>query len=261
MNQETDWVEGKIALKIGGLPFELEMTVPAKPVTARRMLPVFQQMSNSFVGLSVDAAETAGRKVSCKAGCGACCRQPVPLAEVEAFAIAALVEELPEPKRTEIRKRFDDACRHFTETGWFDRLERVGELPPDERQKLVTEYFSEGIPCPFLEDESCSIHESRPLACREYLVTSPAENCAQPKAGNVEGIHLLVKPSATLCTITKTENMNPAVNFVPMILSLRWAGSFEEDESGRTGEEWMAEFFKNLTKSEIPGFGEAPRTN
>jgi Fe-S-cluster containining protein len=37
------------------------------------------------------------------------------------------------------------------------------------------------MPCPFLEDESCSIHPDRPLVCREYLVTSPAELCAGPR--------------------------------------------------------------------------------
>ncbi len=44
-------------------------------------------------------------------------------------------------------------------------------------------YFHLGIACPFLEDESCSIHADRPISCREYLVTSPAVNCADPKPG------------------------------------------------------------------------------
>lgn len=258
MESEQDWVEGNIELKIGELPLKLRMTVPAKPTTVRTMLPVFQQMSNSFVELSADAAESEGKEISCKAGCGACCRQPVPLAEAEAHAIAALVEEMPEPRRTEIKKRFEDACRHFSETGWFARLENVGELPPEDRHELVLEYFSEGVACPFLEDESCSIHQVRPLACREYLVTSPAENCSDPKAGNVKGVHSLVKPSATLCAITRSDNLGPVANFVPLILSLEWASRFEEDKTERTGEEWMAEFFGNLTRGEIPGFGEAP---
>lgn len=32
---------------------------------------------------------------------------------------------------------------------------------------------------PFLEDDACSIHPHRPSVCREYLVTSPAEHCAE----------------------------------------------------------------------------------
>ena len=38
---------------------------------------------------------------------------------------------------------------------------------------LGREYFQLGIPCPFLEEESCSIYHDRPITCREYLVTSP----------------------------------------------------------------------------------------
>ena len=38
-------------------------------------------------------------------------------------------------------------------------------------------YYAQRLPCIFLEDESCSIYEFRPAACREYLVTSPAEFC------------------------------------------------------------------------------------
>jgi Fe-S-cluster containining protein len=258
MKEETEWIDGEITLDIGGVPLDLKLTVPAKPTTVRRMLPVFQQMSNSFVGLAVDATERAGEKISCKAGCGACCRQPVPLAEPEAFAIAELVEEMPEPKRSEIKKRFDEACMQLRKAGWFERLDRIGEIPPGEQQQLVFDYFREGVPCPLLEEESCSIHERRPLACREYLVTSPAEHCSQPNKGNVKGINLLVKPSSTLCSITRSENLGPVANFVPLVLALQWASNFKEDETELTGEGWAAEFFKNLTRKDIPGFGGAP---
>ena len=77
-----EWITGNIVLNIHGQPMEMQMTVPAKPVKPHRMLPVFQQMANAFVGISSDAVEMDGNAISCKAGCGACCRQPVPLAEI-----------------------------------------------------------------------------------------------------------------------------------------------------------------------------------
>ena len=61
------------------------MTVPAKPVKPMRMLPIFQAMASSFVDTSIEEIEAQGKKISCKAGCGACCRQAVPLAEIEAY--------------------------------------------------------------------------------------------------------------------------------------------------------------------------------
>lgn len=254
MNDDTEWVSGEIRLNISGHPLDLKMTVPAKPTTVRRMLPVFQKMSNSFVQLSVDAVESRGKSISCKAGCGACCRQAVPLAEPEAYAIAEMVAEMPEPKRTAIREKFEKACAHFEEIGWFDRFDQAGSMTPKERNDHVTAYLREGVPCPFLEDESCSIHERRPMICREYLVTSQPAHCASPTPGSVEGVPLLVSPSAVFFAVTRRSLEDSPVNFVLMIKALEWAESMPEDETKRTGEEWMAEFFKNLTKKDIPGF-------
>ena len=51
--------------------------------------------------------------------------------------------------------------------------------------------------CPFLEEESCSIHPDRPLVCREYLVTSPAELCAGPTQEGVTPVAVpKVSPAA-----------------------------------------------------------------
>jgi Fe-S-cluster containining protein len=252
MKNEGDWVTGRVKLSVEGHPLDMEMTVPAKPVTIRTMLPVFQQMSNSFVQIGIDAVEGNGEEISCKKGCGACCRQPVPVSEAEAYQIAELVEEMSEPRRSEVRERFQKAFEHFAEIGWFEKLEKTASMPAKIRQQTLTDYFHEGIPCPFLEDESCSIHQNRPTVCREYLVTSPAENCQDPTPETIRGVPLPIKPSATLCAITKSDNLGSVVNFVPLILSLVWVDKFPENKEERTGEQWMAEFFKNLTKSEIP---------
>lgn len=252
MENESEWVTGNVTLSIEGQPLEMQMTVPAKPVTSRKMLPIFQRMSNSFVQIGIDGVNAEGKQISCKAGCGACCRQPVPIAEIEAHEIADLVEKMPKPRRSEIIKRFKDACEHFFKMGWFEKLDSVPAMEHEKRQNVIHEYFAQGIPCPFLEDESCSIYEDRPLACREYLVTTPAENCKKPSKEGINMVPLPVKPSATLCKITKTENLSEAVNFVPLILSLEWAKKFPDNSTKKTGEQWMAEFFTNLTKSEIP---------
>ncbi len=253
MKNKEDWVTGNVTIKIGGHPLSMQMTVPVRPVKIRYMLPIFHQMSNSFVDLGVDAAVAAGGTVSCKAGCGMCCRQPVPIAEAEAYQIHEMVENMLEPRRSEIKKRFDDACEHFTKTGWFKKIDKAVGLEPDERNKLIEDYFREDIPCPFLVNESCSIHKNRPLSCREYLVTSPAKCCADPAAGNIQMVNLPVKPWKTFCALTKSKNLNPAVNFVPLILSLVWVKLHDENEDEKPGEEWMADFFRELSHGEIPG--------
>jgi Fe-S-cluster containining protein len=248
---ENEWVTGQITLAIDGNPIEMKMTVPANPVKPQRMLPVFQQMTNSFVQMGVDAAAARGEKVSCQKGCGACCSQAVPLAEIEVYKIAELVENLPEPRRSEVKARFDQAFSHFAEIGWFERLSECAALSAEEQEKVVLEYFSQAIACPFLIDQSCSIHQDRPLACREYLVTSPAENCSNPSAKTIRMIQVPVKPSKTLMKVGQTRQIS-GVNFIPLVLSLKWVEMNEDKFQEKTGEQWVADFFRNLTKSEIP---------
>lgn len=253
MNQpaDNDWITGNVKLLVNGKPLEMQMTVPAKPVKLSRMLPVLHALTNSFVDAGVQATEKAGEKISCRKGCGACCRQPVPLAEVEAFQIAELVESLPEPRRAEVKKRFAEGAAHFRKIKWFERIENCPPDSPETVQQLGLEYFKEGVACPFLAEESCSIHTQRPIACREYLVTSPAENCAEPKPKGVKGIELMFKPSVVLREMSGAESMKKTP-FVMLINALEWAEKNDPPQVHKTGEQWMADFFRRLTKSEIP---------
>lgn len=260
--QNEDWVTGNIGLNIGGKPLNMQVTVPAKPVKPHRMLPIFHQMTNAFVDMSVQAIEANGKRISCKAGCGACCRQPVPISEIEVYQIAELVEAMEEPRKSQIKERFAKAVMHFQTIDWFAKREKCAELAetesPDEVMKevfkVVLEYFNQGIPCPFLEDESCSIHPSRPVACREYLVTSPAENCSAPTAETVDVIDLLVKPSENLKFVGRTRNLAKMAS-IPHILALEIAHQFPENFIEKKGERWMADFFQMLTQREIPKKG------
>lgn len=250
-SNQDEMVSGQITLEIEGMPIEMNMTVPANPVKPQRMLPVFQQMTNSFVRIGVQSVEASGEKISCKKGCGACCSQAVPLAEIEAYQIAELVENFAEPRRSEIKDRFSKAFFHFAEIGWFEKLSECAGQTHKEQEKVVMEYFYEGISCPFLEEGSCSIHEDRPLACREYLVTTPSENCSTPSATTVNIVNLPVKPSKTLMKVGQKTQI-AGVNFIPLIMSLKWAEMNEDKFEEKTGEQWMADFFRNLTKKEIP---------
>ena len=262
---ENEWVTGEVVMSIGGKPLKMEMTVPAKPVKPHRMLPVFQKMTNSFVEMSAMAAGVRGETVSCRAGCGACCRQPVPISELEVYNIAEVVDEMPEPRRSEIRQRFEAAADHFRKIGWFDRMKAIGDLTLTETKATVAseinkagvDYFREGVACPFLENESCSIHEARPLSCREYLVTSPATNCSQPTADNIKMVELLIKPSQTVRWIGTTGTFT---GFIPLIRALELAEANPEKFEEKTGERWAADFFGKLTSQDIPSGGIEPES-
>lgn len=257
--ENGNWVTGNIVLRINGEPVEMEMTVPAFPIKPHRMLPVFQQMSSAMVGECVNAVEAKGKSVSCKAGCGACCRQAVPISEVEAYQLAELVESMPEPRQSEVRQRFAQALAHFTEMKWFDELIDIKDLAsagdpdfnPDKFNKVITNYMKEDIPCPFLEDESCSIHPDRPLVCREYLVTSPSENCAAPTKENIEKVPIFMQPSKAMLRVGKTKN-SEGISSLMMIEALDFVERFPESFVEKTGPEWASDFFRELSKKDAP---------
>jgi Fe-S-cluster containining protein len=236
-------------VKLSGEDWELEtsLSVPAGPIRLRTMLPLVQSFADAVIGAAAEAAESQGRRISCKKGCGACCRQLVPISEVEARHIAALVEALPEPRRSQVRARFAEARRRLAEAGLLETLRHRQEWGKGESRSVGEAYFQQGIPCPFLEEESCSIHPDRPIACREYLVTSPAENCAKPSADTVDCVKLPMRlwPALALFDAVKPEER--CIRWVPLILALEWVAEQPEEPAPRPGPELLRRFFDHLT--------------
>lgn len=242
-NSEAATITGKGTLLIAGTKVELEVTVPAAPVRPTKMLPIFQQLTNAVVAVGIREAEAAGAQISCTKGCGACCRQLVPVAESEAYQLQALVDELPEPRRAMIRARFTAAKVTLQQAGLFDPLLLPGELTVEGRRQLGLAYFEQNIACPFLEEGACSIHADRPLACREYLVTSPAEHCAQPSAETVRCVEMPGSVAQAIRTLAATR----PVNWLPLILAVDWAAENPDQTPARPGPEWLQGVFRELT--------------
>lgn len=240
----------RFKLKIAGAEIEASASLPIEPVRTSEMLPVFRSLTDTIVNLSVEAVKDKGLAISCKAGCGACCRQMVPISEHEARSLAALVDSLPPERQAVIRERFRQGLEKLAEAGVIDDMMRLAEIKPGhERAQLGLKYFHAGVPCPFLEDESCGIYEDRPLRCREYLVTSPPEFCAEPTASKVKGVILPVIPSVTLFKLGDGNGSDrPAI--VPMIAALAWVAMQEEEKlPNATPQEVLLNFLKGLKKN------------
>jgi Fe-S-cluster containining protein len=197
--------------------------VPRGPSRPIRYLPLFRAIADAVVERAEHAAEKAGRSISCKAGCGACCRQLVPISATEAHFLRDLVEDLPPPRRRIVERRFADARARLAEAGMLDRLLSPGPLTDPEFSALGLEYFALGIACPFLEEESCSIHPERPVICREFLVTSPAELCARPAAGQHERLFIEGDVSQALNRLQSEERPARGVHWIPLALAPDWA--------------------------------------
>src|SRR5262249_7624478 len=174
-------------------------------------------------------------------GSGAGCRQLVPTAGPEAHRLAALVRALPAAERARVEERFAEAVAALATRGLLERLRRVAAIEdPAERQRFGLDYFAQGIPCPFLVAESCSIHPERPLSCREDLGPSPAERCARPEAGTIDKVARPAGLSRALSRRSGEGEPSPP-RWLPLVLALEWAAANPEDDppAARPGPELL----------------------
>ncbi|MBM4032658.1 MAG: YkgJ family cysteine cluster protein [Planctomycetes bacterium] len=207
-----------LRLRLGGAEVHFNHTVPPGPVRVADILPALQALTD----LIVESAARPGKQASCRAGCGACCRQPVPVAEAEAVQLAEMVAAMPAARRERVLRRFEAALARLARAGQLEPLRRLARTAdPEARQGIGLAYLSLQIPCPFLDAESCSIHPRRPLACREYLVTSPPSHCARPELG-VERVVLPVNPSRLLYRFGDGAG-DDRPRWLPLVLALEWA--------------------------------------
>src|SRR5262245_11476853 len=141
MSDELPVATATIDFTVAGQPIHTEITLSNRPVRPVQMLPVFNRFAEIVVDLAVERTETEGKKISCKAGCGACCRQLVPLSETEAVHIAEVIQSLPEPLRNIIKSRFVEARKKLAQSGMLDRLRRPSDIDGTDVNKFGLEYF------------------------------------------------------------------------------------------------------------------------
>lgn len=206
----------------------LELRVPVGPVALDALLPTARAVSRR-VSLRVIAHEEAqGRRVSCSKGCGACCRQLVPVSTLEARMVSRYVAAMEPARRDAVRARFAAARARMVEAGLLGRDDPPGTVtfrsterdPKRAWLEVSKKYFSLKIPCPFLEDESCSIHGRAPMVCGEFNVSSPPELCATLDPGMV-GLPRPIRMSEVLSAAVHAA-AGEQERQVPLSLALDW---------------------------------------
>lgn len=228
---------------------QLKVSVPTGPTTVRDLLPLAQSLTDAIVRTATSYAEAGGEKVSCCAGCGACCRQLVPITVVEAHYLREVVDALSEPRRTHVLERFAAALRRLDEAGLMPSLRRPETWTEEEFDPVSTAYFELGIPCPFLEHESCSIYPDRPLVCREFLVTSPAENCKHPTKEGIRRVRMPLVLSSAIAQFRKFASAPEIAQVMPLVLALEWAASDTTTPESHPGPELLASLVEHITAS------------
>ncbi len=121
------------------------------------------------------AAVDRGAQFDCKAGCTHCCQVRVEALEPEVFLIARELRQWPDQKLGEVMVRLQNHAAI------------VKSMPAEQHQS----------PCPFLEQNLCSIYAVRPAVCRKAH-SFDVTKCAAPGADIPQNLDLVLKAEALM---------------------------------------------------------------
>jgi Fe-S-cluster containining protein len=223
----------------GRLTTAIDVPTGLIPITA--IVPLTRRLGDEAAELEIQQAIKTGQSISCRKGCAACCRMLVPLSAPEAFTLREHVKQLPMDRQRYLLNRLHDTKNRMKQAGLWDRMSDVAEaakqVPDEELDPINQSYYALRIPCPFLENELCSIYEARPAACRELLVTSPAELCQDLVKNPVMPLPISMRMSSVLGLAWGALTNTPP-RLIPLPMAFEWAERHEE-EFQRT---WLGSF-------------------
>ena len=202
----------------------VEVSTGFVPVT--QIVPLLRRLGAQAQALEQDRTTASGLRISCARGCAACCRMLVPVSAPEAFALRNMVATLSEARREAIQRALADRTARLERAGLLTQLRQVAEtdrpITDDMMEPINRAYYALKLPCPYLENEACSIYEDRPAACRELLVTSPADWCQDMVNKPVRAIPVPLRTS-TILGLLWSDLTNGPPRLVPLPLALDWA--------------------------------------
>jgi Fe-S-cluster containining protein len=250
MPDAPDTVRATFSLPVAGAHLQASAQLPAGRTTLTQLLPIIQNLENAIIGRVAEEAQAAGSPISCRAGCGSCCRQMVPVSLFEAEALTEWMRSLSEERQKELAERFHRALSALRDAGVIDKIvHEEWVLAAEQTQQLAIDYFHAHVPCPFLENESCSIHSMRPLACREYLVVSSPELCQDPSVHDVTGVQLPLKLSRVLYSFGQQIERDVR-GWIPLVFLMAWGKGDAKpgDRVAGTGGEVLKRFLARVAE-------------
>nr|MBI3612365.1 YkgJ family cysteine cluster protein [Nitrospirota bacterium] len=210
--------------------------VPLHFVPVAAIVSSIRRIGAAAQALEERSLVAQGAAISCKKGCAACCRMLIPLAAPEAFALADAIKAWPAERREAALARLADVRAKLEQAGVLSQLDEIAEserqLGDDAFEPINRAYYALRLPCPFLVEEVCSIYDDRPAACRELLVTSPAELCRDLERNPVRPVPVPLRVGTVLALLWADLAGGPA-RFIPLPLALEWAERHRQ-EGGRS---------------------------
>jgi Fe-S-cluster containining protein len=114
------------------------------------LLVVLRQALKGFDRAYASAPAAARASVACRAGCGTCCHVPVGVQAHEVLLAAEYIQT------------------HYSPDDLLAVVDRFAAHREAFAGRGMEERAALKMPCALLQDESCSIYEARPEACRSH---------------------------------------------------------------------------------------------
>ena len=215
--------------------------VPAGFVPITAILPLMRSLGGEAQVLEQRRLLEAGQRISCEKGCAACCRMLVPISVPEAFALTNAIDQLDQNERNRLLAKLDLAQQQLARAGILKQLSSLADssepLNDEAIEPLNRAYYALRMPCPFLDNETCSIYADRPAACRELAVTSPATECQEMTKQTVQPVPVAVRLSTAL-SLLWADLSGTAPRLIPLPLAVDWARRHKEEQTNQwTGTE------------------------
>lgn len=222
-NQPMERFEIAINTPAGRLSTAVDVPTAFVPVTA--IVPLLRRLGEEAQVLEEEQLASEGKTRSCTKGCAACCQMLVPLSPPEAYALMDSVRSWPVEKRDRLATKLAQVKSVLLSNGLWHRLVELGESSqtPDDNalESINQEFYALRISCPFLEENMCSIYDERPAACRELLVTSPADLCRNMENRDITPIPAPVRMSPILGLLWGELTDTPP-RLIPLPIVLEW---------------------------------------
>ena len=149
------------------------------------LVPLARALCDDMVREVIDHSRMQGKKPVCGKKCSACCSYLVPLCIPEAVLLYEEIQSMPSEQSAEYWDNSLSVARELLEDGSSGAPDPESSLP-----EVAKWYSDKQVSCPFLKNDLCAIYDKRPLACREYMVTTPPFGCRPGNMDPVEKIEL-----------------------------------------------------------------------
>lgn len=197
------------------------------PVIVERNLATTKASRQALEEGFIQKLNAKGIPTTCKRGCSHCCKHPLLVSILEG---AILYRELQNTKQ------------------WTLSLKRRLEEHSKQTLSLAPEvWMLAGIPCPLLEENSCTMYSSRPFSCRTLYSSGDPDLCTSARFSLMTPLVPRTEEAEAFRKL-ETQSLREAKlprNWVPISTAILVGKVLCEEEEADTSQEILRRFLES----------------